>query len=179
MDEILEARCDCGHFPSEHGPHTTGYGKDAAGKTWCWGCCAERDREQMRREGRISLYVTRLVENPRQRIHEPSPPPKGCEIVNWPGTLVFQPLEIRVGTHCCFGGRQRRLDVWFIFEERVWHGMSRGDNNEVLRCRRTKELWKPSGFFHTHPTYNNGYSVPWGPYKVRGVDPWADLTLGV
>ena len=39
---------DCGHQPSKHGKIDTGYGQDREGKTYCYECCAERDKQEMR-----------------------------------------------------------------------------------------------------------------------------------
>lgn len=41
------------------------------------------------------------------------------------------------GTHCCFGGRVDRYDVWFNIDGEPWYGICRGDN-QILRCRKLK-----------------------------------------
>ena len=47
----------CGHPPSPHSDFTTGYGKDAAGRTYCYACCHARDLETMRTADRFTCYV--------------------------------------------------------------------------------------------------------------------------
>lgn len=48
---------DCGHEPSEHSNTTTGYGEDLAGRTYCYACCAERDKKDMIETGRATMYL--------------------------------------------------------------------------------------------------------------------------
>ena len=157
--------CDCGHPPSPHDSFTTGYGRDDHNKTYCYECCAERDKEQMRKEGKFTGYL--VVSKPpelqdklgtlppldRPGAHRlPDGSWEECIISNWPGSLKFYPIRWKKGTHRCFGGghgyglfglpqnrfRQGRVDAWFVFEGAVWHAVQRGDNNQICRCKRTK-----------------------------------------
>ena len=109
---------DCGHEPSEHSEHTTGYGTDKDGKRHCYACCATRDRDAMRRDGRATLYLT------------------GSTLSNWPGSLSFTVRSTRVGRHNI---ARTRTDVWFAFEGYWWHGTQYGDNTQLCHCKRTRE----------------------------------------
>lgn len=145
---------DCGHeatLPKPGEPTiATGYGI-FGGKKYCYACCAERDKEQMRKEGKIDLYlmveklelnrcgnvsfvagVHRVKDGGNWVWH------KGI-ITNWPGSLILYPYNMHKGKHRCFGGYQERWDVWFAFEGATWHGIQRGNHNQILRCKRLKE----------------------------------------
>ena len=120
----METQLECGHAPSAHGPHTTGYGVDPeTGHRYCYACCAENDRVQMQTEGRITLYLV---------------PQDGKWVVsNWPGSLAIPTFRVKTGKHNIAG---TRTDVWFVFDHAVWHGVNIGDN-DLLHCRRTKGAW--------------------------------------
>lgn len=137
----------CGHPPTETSGIGTGYGKDDQGRTFCYECCAERDREQMRQEGRITLYLTidndatdhngtRLSSAREDRAfgngrHYPG----SHKVTNWPGTLSIPATGLKVGRHNIAG---RRYDFWFRFEGSDWHGVQYGDNTQIAHCRRIK-----------------------------------------
>lgn len=110
----------CGHAPqpTEHSP---GYGQDADGNTYCFDCCAERDRDQMRTNGRITLYLTGTAGEGR--------------IINWPGTLTFHPYRLSKGKHNI---ARTRYDAWFNFEGEPWHGVQYGENTQLIHCKRSK-----------------------------------------
>lgn len=113
-------RLDCGHYPSPHGPHTTGYGVTQDGRKHCYDCCAAADFEQMDRTGRIVLYDV-MREGRR-------------EVSNWPGSLRFNVFHAHKGRHNMAGWR---YDVWFTDRRgNVWHGVRYGDNTELCHCRR-------------------------------------------
>jgi len=101
----------------------TGYGTNKDNKKICYSCCAELDKAEMRKSGRIALYLT-TNEN------------TGCYVVtNWPGTLSFH-VDLRTtGRHNIAG---KRYDVWFTFESQQWHGVTYGDNTEICHCKRSK-----------------------------------------
>lgn len=109
---------DCGHPASEHSNFTTGYGEDPkTGKKFCYACCAERDKDDMRKTGHATLYLTE----------------KG--ITNWPGSLILTPYFRKTGLHNI--ARIRR-DVWFMFERTRWHGVNYGNFSQILHCKRIK-----------------------------------------
>jgi hypothetical protein len=102
----------------------TGYGIDKDGNKVCYQCCAESDRAYMVDNGKITLYLTE----------------KG--VTNWPGTLVFPVFGVPRKSRNNFGAK--RLDAWFVGPDRhIWHAVNIGDN-EIARCKRTKETWVPS-----------------------------------
>ncbi len=109
---------DCGHEAISSGPYSTGYGTDRQGKTSCYRCCAELDRECMREHGRLTMY--------------------DCddEVTNWPGSLRIKTRN-RKTSHHNFAGT--RYDFWFVFEGTWWHGYRCGDNTQIAHCRRTRE----------------------------------------
>jgi len=110
--------CDCGHPESKHSDITRGFGTDANGKTHCYACCAERDKQAMRDDGRAALY---LCEDNR--------------LTNWPGSLVIHPHRVRKGRHNMTGVR---YDVWFSFEGKPWYGVLYGHTTQICHCRRLK-----------------------------------------
>lgn len=121
MNKIL----DCGHPESEHLDITTGYGTDANGKTYCYDCCAEADKKEMRKTGRATLYLI-IVNNGTSNY---------AKVTNWPGSLVFDYLHYRKGHHNIAG---TRYDVWFKFEGKTWHGVTFGDMTQICHCKVTK-----------------------------------------
>jgi len=123
QDRIM---CDCGHLESEHSEHTRGYGRDEQGKTYCYACCAERDREQMRKDGRTTLY---LVKETRNGLHL-------HKLTNWPGSLEIGVNYYRRGHHNI---ARTRYDVWFTFEGDEWHGVQYGEMTQICHCRRLKK----------------------------------------
>lgn len=111
---------DCGHAPSPHSDFTTGYGKDAQGKTHCYACCAEMDKAQMIKDGRTTLYLAQ----------------KGghFKITNWPASLTFDPYRVRIGRHNI---ARVRYDAWFTGPDgKQWHGVTYGGNTQICHCKR-------------------------------------------
>lgn len=100
---------------------TPGYGVKPDGTKICYDCCAVHDRIQMRDEDRITLYLV-----------------KSGEVVNWPGTLRFQPTKVRKGRHNI---GKTRIDVWFTEDEfgSKWWGRNIGDS-QILHCRKLTGL---------------------------------------
>ncbi len=91
------------------------------GKKYCYECCAELDRQHMLKNDKIALYLT----------------PKG--ITNWSGTLKFEILDKKHGSHNMAG---TRIDVWFVGPDKhIWWGVQYGENTELLHCKRTKQIW--------------------------------------
>lgn len=95
----------------------------------CYSCCAEQDKEAMRREGRIVLYLSDVGgADPRGSIRD------RLRVTNWPASLSLPVSAVRHSRNN-FGAQ--RTDVWFRFEGQEWHGVNVGDN-QILRCRRLK-----------------------------------------
>jgi hypothetical protein len=96
-----------------------GYAVHPTGEKICYSCCAKVDVKDMVEQGSISLYLA------------------GKEITNWPGTLRFSVLHSKKGGHNFSG---TRTDAWFNGPDgHVWHAIQIGNNNQVARCKRTKE----------------------------------------
>jgi len=135
-----ETILDCGHKPSEHGPYTTGYGTDAKGKTRCYDCCADVEREWMREHGNTTLYLApakRKAEDEAKMVTGQSRDTSGeWKVTDWPGKLSIPVDRISKGRHNIAGVR---YDVWFRFEGRRWHGVQYGDWTQICHCRRLKE----------------------------------------
>ena len=115
---------------------TTGYGSDSDGNLLCYSCCAEGDKEYMRKEGKISLYLT----GP----HEKSGLSSSTLLSNWPGSLKIRVYSsVRKGDHNIAGCR---YDVWFKFEGDDWHGVQYGDNTQLCHCHRLKKKEEMDSF---------------------------------
>lgn len=116
----------------ESGSITTGYGRDQFDNMVCYDCCANNDRDYMRQHGKITLYLSGVAPTIRTgySINE------NWRISNWPGSLRFYPIgnRVKVGAH---NWGVDRYDTWFNFEGYVWHGVSIGNNTELLHCKRT------------------------------------------
>lgn len=100
---------------------TTGYGQDKRGRKYCFACCAKLDSAQMVRDGRATLYLTRKD--------------GAWTISNWPGSLAFPALNVRIGAHNI--ARTRR-DARFIGPDGfVWTAVSYGEWTDIAHCKRT------------------------------------------
>lgn len=123
MNKQQPTVCDCGHPPSPHGEPTTGYGTDLDGKTYCYDCCADRERQRMIETGKATLYYARR--------------PDGWFVTDWPGHLNFKVMGSSKSRHNI--GRVR-VDFWFEGPDGfIWHGYQIGDWNQIAHCKRTKQ----------------------------------------
>jgi len=118
---------DCGHLipalPENH-VGGTGYGRDAHGATFCYGCGAVNELNAMVRSGKATLYLTRKDHGP-------------WNVTDWPGILSFPVREMRSARYGGGFGSQR-TDAWFNGPDGfVWHAVNRGDM-DLARCQRTK-----------------------------------------
>lgn len=141
----------------------TGYGytaSDATGRALCYRCCGERDKRDMRTDGRTVLYLTRKPDAPSakergEHWHADSNTGRGgygrvrtslraqdWRVSNWPGSLTLPVLGIKRGEHNW--RNVDRVDVWFVFEGFVWHGVRLGDM-DLIRCKRTRTEWRDKG----------------------------------
>lgn len=112
---------DCGHEPSVHSGFSTGFGKDSDGKTFCYECAADLDREQMETDGKTTLYLC------------DGDAPRKYKVTNWPGSLSFNVGYSKQGRHNMAG---TRVDVWFMVGDRQWHGTQYGENTQLVHCKR-------------------------------------------
>ena len=123
----------CGHAPSEHSSFATGYGSDNDGNTYCYDCCADRERASMTETGSATLC---LVESPNPKKIGSDGTMPDVEITDWAGKLRFRPGTMRKGQH---NMARTRTDVWFRGPDgREWHGVQYGENSQVLHCKRSK-----------------------------------------
>lgn len=132
----------CGQHCKKTSPFGTGYALDDAGARICYACCNVRDRAYMVEHGKHSgLY---LVANPNYRAPSVGMCGTGGApyyVTNWPGTLRLPVYGVRYSFHN-LAGRNGRRDFWFHGPDGfVWHGVNIGDN-DLARCRRTKEKAK-------------------------------------
>jgi hypothetical protein len=101
----------------------TGYAETEDGQKVCYACCAVKDQAYMKEHGKIDLY---LVLHPDQ-----------TAVINWPGTLRFPVRWKHEGRHNIAG---KRTDAWFNGPDGyLWHGVTVGDNTQIIHCKRTKE----------------------------------------
>lgn len=117
---------DCGHPPTEGIAFGTGYGRDKHGARHCYDCCARNDREAMKADGAIVLYLT----NGADGLHS---------VTNWPGTLRFRVLSMREYKRGGGFGTSR-TDAWFEGPDGfLWHAVQRGESSQLARCKRTRQ----------------------------------------
>jgi len=130
---------DCGHMG-----RANEFGTTADGKTKCYACCAEEDREFMRNMGTIALYLSVPVEftgfhraigrdcgSMGARVEKGS---GRAHVSNWPGSLTIA-CYVKKGRHNWAG---TRYDCWFEFQGYIWHGVCLGEWSQICRCKRTK-----------------------------------------
>lgn len=104
---------------------STGYARDDQGNKICYQCCGEIDKKYMMENDSITLYLN--VTKQDGRYFE-------GEVINWPGTIEAK-VRGRIGRHNFAG---IRYDVYFIFNNAVWHGVTYGDNTQICHCKKTK-----------------------------------------
>ena len=122
--QLIDQVCDCGHLPTKT-TYSSGYGRDADGKTHCYDCCAELERQAMIETGKATLYFTHAGSF------------KNAVVTDWPGHLRFDVLNVSVSRHN-FGGR--RYDFWFWGpDDHLWHGYNIGEYTQIAHCKRTKQ----------------------------------------
>jgi hypothetical protein len=97
----------------------TGYATFTRGKRGkvCYSCCAIRDQASMRKTGRATLYWNDT----------------GRTVTNWPGTLSLGVTRVAKGRHNIAG---TRTDVWFRSNGQAWHGVTYGENTQLLHSHR-------------------------------------------
>jgi len=119
METADAVRCDCGHDAVRTGCGT-GYGSDAAGRTFCYACCASRDRESIARGDRQFLYLSG----------------DGRSVTNWPGTALMSVARETDRTMYGFCVSKRTFVRAVDENGRTWHG-SGGGRGMYLRLRRS------------------------------------------
>lgn len=121
----------------------TGYATDGKGRRVCYPCCADVDRQYMRDNGKITLYLTcdsahSATNNGKpftvQTLRQGHGRRTLGKVTNWAGSLEFK-AHTTYGRHNMAGVR---YDAWFKFEGYEWHGVTYGDNTQLCHCKRTK-----------------------------------------
>ena len=123
--------CDkCGkEIVNKKDSFSAGYGTNKKGEKVCYACCAEEDKQWMRDNDKIALYLT-IPDKPNYSL---------AKVSNWPGSLVFENVHWTKGRHNIAGVR---YDCWFWFEGVEWWGVCYGDNTQILHCKKTKNRQK-------------------------------------
>ncbi len=119
----------------------TGYGVQVKGTRkhyLCYRCCAELEKEHMRKTGRGVLYFTYSspCHNPRFTSSGVNLTASDYKVSNWMGLISITPMKVSVGKH---NMARRKWSCWFAFEGSVWYGYQVGENTDLLHCRRTQQ----------------------------------------
>lgn len=103
--------------------NTPGYGIYKKHK-YCYLCCAELDKQRMHETGKIVLYLVKKNDK--------------FIVTNWAGTLIFK-VNTWSRSKGCHNIARIRYDVWFNdhYNDK-WHGVSYGENTQILYCKRAK-----------------------------------------
>lgn len=129
----------CNRIKSYKSNSIAGYA-NFQGEKYCFDCCSVIDRNYMIDNGKITLYLT-LNENYRKCLNKYKPGffnmLNSGYISNWPNTLKFN-CNIQFRRHGHNWGLNR-YDVWFKGPDGfLWHGVSYGENTQLVHCKRTK-----------------------------------------
>lgn len=132
----------CGKHCKKQTPFGTGYATDEDGGRICYSCCADLDRSYMVDNGKHDgLYLVHNRDHKAPAVGMCGSGGAPYYVTNWPGTLKFAVYGVRKSWHN-FAGHNGRRDFWFYGPDGfVWHGVNIGDN-DLARCRRTKEQWR-------------------------------------
>lgn len=119
-----DTHCHCGReFKTLASEYTTGYGTDKDGTKHCFVCCGERDKEDMIKTGKATLYLDMSKK----------------QVTNWAASLIFPTFNIRKGQHNI---ARTQYNTWFVGPDQfVWHAVQYGENTQIAHCKRTKEKW--------------------------------------
>jgi hypothetical protein len=120
---------DCGQDKPRKREGGTGYASTPDGRTVCYDCCAIRDKAEMIREGRATLYLSRAV------AVQSSPTDRAAWVVtNWPGTLRFVPRNVRRFNHPF--AREAWVGEFTGPDGKLWRFKNIGDS-QIAHCRRS------------------------------------------
>lgn len=100
----------------------TGYACRDDGALICYACCAITDRENILRDGKACLYLTKTDA-------------KHWEVINWPGTLRFAAYHVAPMRHPW--ARQARIAYFTGPDGKRWYAKNIGDS-QIAHCRRLK-----------------------------------------
>ncbi len=101
---------------------TTGYGVDKDNNKVCFQCCGDQDKKDMIKHGNAMLYMTKK---------------DGKYIItNWLNTLKFECPVYWANGH---NWGLTRHNVRFKGpDNKIWYGVTFGDNTQIAHCKRTK-----------------------------------------
>lgn len=125
-DEVKKTKCDCGHVAYASGC-STGFGKDADGKTWCFDCIGKMDRDRLKKAKPGDRFDFYLVDRDGKWF-----------VTNWPGSMSIETSEPRQGSHNLAG---IRLDTWFSFGGLKFHGVCYGHFSQICHIQCVKRWW--------------------------------------
>lgn len=110
---------------------STGYGIDKDGNKICFACCGENDKKELESLpiGGKTMHYLSMIDNKANTFREK------YKLTNWPGTLEIRPYYARTGRHNIAG---KRLDVWFKFDGKEFHGIQYGHNTQICHIKRIK-----------------------------------------
>jgi hypothetical protein len=137
--------CQCKAVKPVQTSGGTGYGYNKQNEPVCYDCCGENDRAEMIATGKAVLYLTCEPASKMRRANglpftpetarEGSGRKTAGEVTNWPGTLRLK-CHTQAGRHNIAG---TRYDCWFTGPDGYeWHGVTYGEDNQLCRCKRTK-----------------------------------------
>ncbi len=133
MSELPKTFCSkCGneckptifHDKAKTKPADTGYGTDEDGNKICYDCAALRDEERLRVEGKMQGYLV-YEKEPGERYRFGEISLKNGYFGNWPGTFKLGVSSAKKSINN-FGAE--RIDFWFEWEGRTYHGVNVGDS---------------------------------------------------
>lgn len=145
MSTVDERFCvDCKQMIPTQPPESigTGYAVYNGLDVVCYKCCADRDIAQMSLGKPILLYLEKSHVGKSVQPEPVSSKRYGWLdeahwiISNWPGTLNIKPSRVKRNKH---NMGVNRIDVWFRFVGKWWHGLNIGDN-EILRCKPVRRF---------------------------------------
>jgi len=111
----------------------TGYAYNEQREKVCYTCCAEIEKEFMRKHGRIQLFMN-INDHPKKAWGYPYG--IAGRVTNWAESLSFPVLQINISRH---NFARVRYDGHFVFEGYYWHVFKCGDNTDICHCKKTKE----------------------------------------
>lgn len=115
--------CDCGHMESAHSEITRGYGRDANGKTSCYDCCTQADKDALKDGTQFCGYISS----------------DGLRLVNWPGFAlgtVTHTGRVHNWTRNSFNGKRYYIRVRDCHGAE-WYGTGAAGMYASLRKRKT------------------------------------------
>lgn len=112
--------CDCHQVKPMQSSGGTGYAVTDNDLLVCYDCCAIRDTDRMKRDGRATLYLVKEQ--------------AGWFVTNWPGTLQFPAYDVRRFRHPF---ADARIAYFHGPDGKRWSAKNIGDQ-QIAHCRALK-----------------------------------------